>query len=262
MNIRLDGRTALVCGSSKGIGKAIALQFAEIGADVILLARSEDLLKDLLAKLPRNSGQNHSYIVGNTSKPEWLVWEVNNKIEEYGAIHILVNNSGGPPSGLASEASEEEYLSGFTNHVITSNKFVRALLPGMKQAGYGRIINIISVGLKQPIENLGVSNTIRGAMGSWAKTLSRELGIFGITVNNILPGQTDTERLMALIKLNAAREGKSIEEKIDEMKSEIPLRRFAHPEETAFAAAFLASEFASFINGISLPVDGGFLRGI
>lgn len=262
MNIRLDGRTALVCGSSQGIGKAIAIQFAEMGANVILLARNMDLMMAVASDLPKTDSQKHYIYQADLQKPAEAANIVKQHIEANGSIDILVNNSGGPPSGLAIDAKPEDFMLAFERHLLASQLLVQTVVPGMKSANFGRIINVISISVRQPIDNLGVSNTLRGAMASWAKTLSRELGKFGITVNNLLPGQTSTERLSSLIKTNAEKRGLTIAELEKEMIAEIPVGRFGKPEELGFAAGFLASDEAAFINGVSLPVDGGYIRAV
>ena len=178
-------------------------------------------------------------------------------IQKGNAVHILINNTGGPAPGPAHLAKAEEFLLAFQAHLINNHQLMQLCLPGMKQAGYGRIINIISTSVKIPLPNLGVSNTIRGAVGNWAKTLANELAAFGITVNNVLPGATATERLTGIIKNKANKFNISEEDAREEMKAEIPAKRFAQPEEIAYAAAFLASPAAAYINGINVPVDGG-----
>jgi len=256
MNIDLSGRNALVCGASEGIGKASAKEIASLGVNVTLLARNEEKLKLALSELANNNSQNHSYIVADFSKTD----DLKNIIAEYAKnniCHILINNTGGPKSGKLIDAHTDEFLNGFRNHVIASQIITQALVPSMKSACFGRIINIISTSVKAPIPGLGVSNTIRGAMGNWSKTLSSELGEFGITVNNVLPGFTATARLDSLLDGRAEKLGKSREEVDNDAKSQIPAQRYAQPEEIASAVAFLASPAASYISGINLPVDGG-----
>jgi len=262
MKIDLANKNAVVCGSSQGIGKAIAMQFAKLGASVTLIARDEGSLKKVLSELDSSHGQTHQFIVVDFSMPHVLETKIAEYVSEYSPVHILVNNSGGPKPGEIYKAEPEDFEEGFRKHVICSQILVQALAEGMKKENYGRIINIISTSVKQPIERLGVSNTIRAAMASWAKTLSRELAPFGITVNNILPGATDTERLSALIQARSKDYGISIEQARGEWLNQIPAGRFAKPEELAFAAAFLASPYASYINGINLPVDGGRLNSL
>lgn len=260
MKIDLTGKRALVCGSTQGIGKAIAMEFAASGASVILVARNEESLRDVLRELPATKTQNHNFIVADFTDPEGLRTKLHNFTSENPPVHILVNNTGGPRGGEIVKADISEFEQAFRNHLICNQILVQALCEGMKKEKYGRIINIISTSVKQPIKNLGVSNTIRAAVANWSKTLSVELAPFGITVNNILPGATKTERLTGLFEARSKASGKSVEEVKTEWMGEIPAGRFAEPEELAYAAAFLASPMAGYINGINLPVDGGRLN--
>ncbi|WP_420552733.1 SDR family oxidoreductase [Tenacibaculum aiptasiae] len=253
MNLNIDNKNALVCGSTQGIGKASAIQLAEEGVNVTLIARNEEKLKAVLAELP-NKNQNHNYIVADFSNP----LELKEKIKASDLnFHILVNNTGGPAGGPVFNAQLDEFERAFTQHLKCNHVLVQALVPFMKEAEYGRIINVISTSVKQPLDGLGVSNTIRGAVANWSKTLANELGQFNITVNNVLPGATGTERLNEIINNKAKKTGKSVEEVAETMKNASPAKRFAKPEEIANAVVFLASERASFINGINVPVDGG-----
>jgi 3-oxoacyl-[acyl-carrier protein] reductase len=260
MKIDLTGKNALVCGSTQGIGKAIAMEFAACGAGVVLVARNEDSLRNVLRELPASKTQNHNFIVADFSDPEGLRAKLHNFVSENPAVHILVNNTGGPKGGEIHKADTSEFENAFKNHLVCNQILVQALYEGMKKEKYGRIINIISTSVKQPIRNLGVSNTIRAAVANWAKTLSVELAPYGITVNNILPGATKTERLFGLFEARSKASGKTVEEVKTEWMGEIPAGRFAEPEELAYAAAFLASPMAGYINGINLPVDGGRLN--
>ena len=260
MNIDLSGKIAIVCGSTQGMGKAIALQFASSGASVVLVARNEQSLREVLRQLPATKKQNHNFIVADFSEPKKLREKMQNFVSENPPVHILVNNTGGPKSGEIIKADTKEFEDAFRNHLLCNHILVQSLVEGMKKEHYGRIINIISTSVKQPIKNLGVSNTIRAAVANWSKTLSVELAPFGITVNNILPGATKTERLFSLFKTRAEDSGKTEEEIQKEWLAEIPAGRFAEPEELAYAATFLASPLAGYINGINLPVDGGRLN--
>jgi len=257
MNINLLGKNALVCGASKGIGNAIAKQYADLGANVTMVARDGQLLERLLRDLDTSKGQKHDFIAADFNKPEELREKLLEKVNEPIVYHILVNNTGGPPAGLAIDAELHEYVTAFTQHLLCNQVLVQSVVDGMRASGYGRIINIISTSVKVPLKGLGVSNSIRGAVGNWSKTLANELGKYGITVNNILPGATATDRLTQIIEGKANKQHHSIDEVTKEMTDEIPLGRFAKPEETAYAAAFLASEYAAYITGINLPVDGG-----
>ena len=257
MNLDLSGKRALVAGSTQGIGKAIAMQLARQGAEIVLIARNEEKLKAVKDELSTGAGQEHHYIVADFSFPPQLKILIEDWVELNGDIHILVNNTGGPAGGPITEAKEEEFIQAFNNHLICNHILAKALIPGMKKAGYGRIINIISTSVKQPLAGLGVSNTIRGAVANWSKTMANELGQFNITVNNVLPGATNTVRLKSIIENKAAKTGKSTEEIKEQMANAVPMKRVAEPHEIANAAAFLASPAASYINGINIPVDGG-----
>ena len=257
MEINLQKKRALISGSTQGIGRAIARDFAAAGAEVILFARNEDALKKTLADLPANHQQNHQFLIADFSKPEQVAHAIKEFIFINNPIHIIVNNTGGPSPGLAIEADIQDYRIAFNQHLINNQIILQALLPTMKEAGYGRIINIISTSVKTPIPGLGVSNTIRGAVASWAKTISNELGPFGITVNNILPGLTKTNRLASLIEKKAKDAGISVGQMENQMKSTIPIKRFAEVEEISALACFLASPLASYITGTSIRADGG-----
>jgi 3-oxoacyl-[acyl-carrier protein] reductase len=254
MNLHLQNKNALVCGSTQGIGKAAAILLASEGANVTLMARNEEKLKAVLAELP-NENQKHSYMVADFSKPQELQEKLS--VLNPPSWHILINNTGGPAGGPIFNAKLDEFERAFTMHLKCNHVLVQALVPFMKDEKYGRIINVISTSVKQPLDGLGVSNTIRGAVANWAKTMANELGQFGITVNNVLPGATETERLNEIISNKAKKTGKSTDEVSEAMKNAAPAKRFAKPEETAAAITFLASEQAAFINGINLPVDGG-----
>ena len=258
MNISLENKTAIVCGSTQGIGKACAIELAGLGAEIILIARDVERLKTVLAELPENFGQKHRYLIADFSKPEELKLVIHRFIEEYQKpVHILVNNTGGPKAGKITEAAEGQFLDTFNAHLICNHILALAVIPSMKEAGYGRIINIISTSVKAPLPNLGVSNTIRAAVANWSKTLAGEVGQFNITVNNVLPGATKTERLNAIIQNNASKNNTNPTEVEQKMMEEIPMKRFGEAHEIANAVAFLSSPAAGYINGINLPVDGG-----
>jgi 3-oxoacyl-[acyl-carrier protein] reductase len=256
MNLSLEGKNAIVCGSTQGIGLAIAEELALLGANCTLLARNEEALRLAVRTLDTQLRQQHGYLVADFSQPE----ELKKTIEAYTAkhtVHILVNNTGGPAAGPITEATEEAFLNTFNQHLICNHILAKACIPSMKKDGYGRIINIISTSVKIPLKNLGVSNTIRGAVASWAKTMANELGQFNITVNNVLPGFTTTQRLTTLID-NIAKKGNTLVDIVEKnMMEEVPMKRFADASEVAAVAAFLASPAASYVNGVSIPVDGG-----
>ncbi|MEI8136800.1 MAG: SDR family oxidoreductase [Bacteroidota bacterium] len=257
MNLDLKNKRAIVCGSTQGIGKAVAMELASLGANVTLIARNEQSLKLAKAELSNNGSQLHSYICADFSEPQKLKELVEQFIQRTGFVNILVNNTGGPPAGPIPNAKPEEFLSAFNSHLICNHLLTQACMDGMKQSGYGRVINVISTSVKQALPNLGVSNTIRAAVGNWAKTMANELGKFGVTVNNVLPGATATQRLSNIIENKALKTNSANEEVKKEMLHEIPLGRFAEASEVASAVAFLASPAAAYINGINLPVDGG-----
>jgi 3-oxoacyl-[acyl-carrier protein] reductase len=256
MNLSLEGKNALICGSSQGIGFGIAEELALMGANCILVARNKELLETVITNLDSTLRQVHS-LHALDFNDQGATRRFVQEITEDRTIHILINNSGGPAAGPIVEATEEQFLQAFNQHLITNHILTRGVMEGMKQEGYGRIINIISTSVRIPLKNLGVSNTIRGAVASWAKTMSNELGAYGITVNNVLPGFTRTQRLDAIIENTATRKGVSIEQVEKDMQEEVPLKRFGEAAEIAAVAAFLASPAASYVNGVSIPVDGG-----
>jgi 3-oxoacyl-[acyl-carrier protein] reductase len=255
-------RHALVCGASEGIGRASALALAEAGVSVTLLSRREDKLHALVSELACVAeGQHHDFLAADVGDHEALAEKVQ-ALCARSPVHILVNNTAGPPGGPAHSAKLEHYLEVFRLHLIANQVLVQAVLPGMRAAGWGRIVNIISTSVKEPIANLGVSNTVRGAVASWAKTLASELGGFGITVNNVLPGYTRTQRLEQILAERAAATGKSQDEIAAAMLATVPAGRFAEAGEIAAAVAFLCSPAAAYINGVNLPVDGGRTRSL
>jgi 3-oxoacyl-[acyl-carrier protein] reductase len=255
MNIDLSGKHAIVCGASKGIGRAAAMELAQLGASVTLIARDADALEEVRSAMQEPS--LHHVLTADFADPRALEKIVSDHLARHGAAHILVNNTGGPASGPATDATIEQFEKAFAQHLLCNHVLAQTCLPGMKAAGYGRIINVISTSVKQPIPGLGVSNAIRGAVAQWAKTLAGEVARFGITVNNVLPGATDTGRLAEIFAARAAKQNKPVAEIIANEQAAIPAGRFAQPEETAQAIAFLASPAAAYINGINLPVDGG-----
>ena len=254
LNLSLSGKRAIVCGSTNGIGKATADKLAERGAEIILVARDPKKLEKTLHELPDENNQTHITVCADFNSPD----ELKNRISRLSdPVHILVNNSGGPPGGALIEAKEEEFRRAFERHLICNQILAQEIVPGMKELGFGRIINIISTSVIQVIPGLGVSNTIRGAVANWARTLALELGSFGITVNNVLPGYTDTSRLQSLGEIRANEQGISLDDIRSEWTKSVPLGRIGTPEEIASAIAFLASDAAGYINGADIPVDGG-----
>lgn len=256
MNLDLSHKNALVCGSTQGIGKSTAIALAKMGANVTLMARNEEKLQAVITELDCSKGQTHSYACADFSNPENVKAAAESVVADKN-IHLLINNTGGPAGGPITDASTDSFEAAFKMHVVCNQILAQAVTPGMKEDGFGRVVNVISTSVKIPIAGLGVSNTIRGAVASWSKTMANELGKFGITVNNVLPGFTDTNRLKTLITKKANAQGVTENEIANGMKSTIPAARFAAAEEVANAAAFLCSPAAAYINGVSIPVDGG-----
>lgn len=261
MHLSLEGRHALVCGASQGIGRAVAVELAQLGARVSVLARSADTLEAVAQSLPRPHGQLHGWHAVDMADTAALA-DMAATLVAAGPVHILVNNSGGPAGGSAHDADRAAYEAAFRQHLLAAQTLLQAVLPGMRAEGYGRLVNVISTSVKEPIPGLGVSNTIRAAMAGWAKTLAGELAADGITVNNVLPGYTRTARLDSLLATKAAASGRSVEAVADELAASVPARRFGEAPEVAALVAFLCTPAAAYINGTSVPVDGGRTRAL
>ena len=257
MDLDLVGKTAVVCGSTQGMGLATAEQLAIQGAHVIMVARNADRLDQLVRTLSTEQGQTHRIVSADFSNPAELKTGIDQHLKQNPQVHILVNNTGGPAPGLAKDAALTEFQAAFNQHLICNQVMAQAVIPAMQTAGYGRIINVISTSVKQPLPNLGVSNTVRGAVASWAKTLANELGPYNITVNNVLPGATETGRLSAIFENKAKKTGMSVQQVIEHEKAIIPMRRFGTPQEFANVVGFLASSAGAYVNGVNIPVDGG-----
>ena len=261
MDLDLSGKHALVCGASEGIGRAAAHELALLGASVTVLARRAEALQAVVDALPARNGQRHGRITADVSQTNALADKVGALAAER-RIDILVNNTGGPPGGPVASATADAFLQAFTRHLLANQVLAQAVLPGMQAMGWGRIVNVVSTSVREPIQGLGVSNTTRGAVAAWAKTLSREVASQGITVNNVLPGFTETGRIAQIVGDRARNTGKSEQQVADGMKATVPAARFARPEEVAAAIAFLCSPAAGYINGVSLAVDGGRMQSI
>lgn len=261
MDLNLRGKHALVCGGSDGIGRAAAQELALLGADITLLARRADALKDAAAALPCRDGQRHGWIQADLAQTDALRAQVQALVAGR-PVHILINNTGGPPGGPALTADIAAFLDAFTRHLVASQTIAQVVVPCMQAADWGRIINVISTSVKEPIIGLGVSNTIRGAVASWSKTLSRELGPSGITVNNVLPGYTQTARIAQIVAERAQASGQPEAAIVDGMRRNVPVGRFAQPAEIGGVIAFLCSPAAAYVNGVSLAVDGGRMQSI
>jgi 3-oxoacyl-[acyl-carrier protein] reductase len=253
--INLSGKKALICGSTQGIGFASAMALAQLGVRCTLLARNETSLQAAVAQLTPVPEGEHQYLIADFSDTASL----QRVVEQVGKLEfdILINNTGGPAAGPIRNATDPQFLAAFHQHLLANHALATALLPHMEAQQWGRIVNVVSTSVKIPLKGLGVSNTIRGAVASWSKTLSNEVAKYGITVNNVLPGATATGRLDAIISGKAAKAagGRSAVE--DEMLAEIPAGRFGKPEEIGAVVAFLCSDAAAYINGVSIPVDGG-----
>jgi 3-oxoacyl-[acyl-carrier protein] reductase len=261
MQLDLSGRLALVCGASKGIGRATAIELAELGANVVLLARSADALKATVNELPKRPGQQHDWRSVDMLDIDGLRATAE-AIAASRPVHILINNTGGPPGGPACTAEAGAFETAFRQHLLAGQSLVQALLPGMRASRYGRIVNVISTSVKEPIAGLGVSNTVRAAVAGWAKTLSGELAADGITVNNVLPGYTRTDRLDSLLAAQAAASSSSEEDIARGMLATVPARRFGEASEIAAVIAFLCTPAAAYVNGVSIAVDGGRTRAL
>lgn len=257
MDLNLSGKTAVVCGSTQGMGLAIAQQLAQQGANCVMVARNPEALAEVVKSLDTASNQSHHTLVADFNDPAQVKAAIEKHLTTNPEAHILVNNTGGPPPGMAKDADPEAFQLAFNQHLICNQVLAQALVPAMQAAHYGRIINVISTSVKQPLPNLGVSNTIRGAVASWAKTLANELGQYNITVNNVLPGATETGRLSSIFENKAKKTGLSVEQVIENEKAIIPMRRFGSPQEFANVVGFLASNAGAYINGVNIPVDGG-----
>lgn len=261
MDISLKGKHALVGGSSRGIGHAIACQLARSGARVTLAARNEALLATTVAELTRETGTKHGYLVTDYTDLGAYQSQIADFLQR-DPVDILVNNTQGPPAGTSLEMGTEDYQRAFDllfqGVVYTTMK----ALPHMQQHGWGRIINVASVSVREPLGYLALSNSIRSALVSWAKTLAGDVGPFGITVNSVLTGYFETERLTSLNAKKAEQMGIAPSEVADRLKALVPLRRLGQPEEYGYLAAFLASDQAAYLTGAAIPLDGGLLKSV
>ena len=253
----LTGRNALVCGASQGIGLACAIELSRLGAWVTIVARNADALTRALRELDTTGGRVHRTLVADFTDHAGVKAKVEGHVRQFGPMHVLVNNTGGPPHGAIVDAKPEQFLQAISAHVVCNQLLVQAVLPGMKAAGFGRVVNIISTSVVAPIKGLGVSNTTRGAVANWGRTMAGELAPLGITVNNVLPGYTATARLQSLFEVKAQKAGGTIADVERQVIDSVPMGRLASPMEIAAVVGFLASPAASYVTGVNLPVDGG-----
>ena len=262
MELGLRDKVALVAASSRGLGYAIAHELAAEGAAVVMCARGEERLKEAAREIAAATGARVLPVTGDVAKPKDVSGIVSRALADFGRVDVLVTNSGGPPPGTFETTSPEAWKAAVDVLLTSAVELVRAVLPGMKERRFGRILNVTSITVKQPVENLILSNALRAAVTGMARTLASEAAPFGITVNNLLPGYTRTERLTELASATAERTGGSAKDFYARLEAEIPARRLGEPRELAALAAFLASERASYVTGQSIAVDGGWIRGL
>jgi 3-oxoacyl-[acyl-carrier protein] reductase len=262
VELGLSGKVALVAASSRGLGYAIAHELAAEGAALVMCARGEERLRQAAGEIERATGARVVALAADVARPAEVAGLVGRALGELGRVDVLVTNSGGPPPGTFESTGPEAWRSAVDVLLTSAVELARAVLPGMKERRFGRILNVTSITVKQPIENLILSNALRAAVTGMARTLASEVASYGITVNNLLPGYTRTERIVELAEATAARTGRPVDEFEKRLVAEIPARRLGEPRELAALAAFLASERAAYVTGQSIAVDGGWIRGL
>jgi 3-oxoacyl-[acyl-carrier protein] reductase len=262
VDLGLRGKVALVAASSKGLGRAVAEELAAEGAQLVMCARGKETLDQTADSIRRKSGVKVVAVAADVSDPATAARVVKAAFDEFGRVDILVNNSGGPPSGSFESLTSETWDSAARLLLKSAVELTRAVLPGMKERRWGRILNVTSIAAKQPIEGLMLSNSLRAAVIGFARTLANEVAPFGVTVNNLLPGYTRTDRVQELARTAGGKQGASAPDPISKWEKEIPMGRLGEPRELAALAAFLASERASYITGSSIAVDGGWIRSL
>jgi 3-oxoacyl-[acyl-carrier protein] reductase len=262
MDLGIKGRVAVVCGSSQGLGRAVAETLAEEGARVVVNSRSPEKLAATRKAIADTTGAEVEAIAANLTDPDAVTALIEGAEKAFGQVDILVTNTGGPPSGPFESHTAEVWREAIERNFESVVNLVRAALPGMKERGWGRILNVTSISVKQPVAGLILSNSIRAGVTGFARTVANEAAPFGVTVNNILPGFTRTERLVDLAEAISKREGGSVQDAYAGWESEIPMGRVGEPHEFAALAAFLCSEKASYITGQSVAVDGGWIKGL
>lgn len=261
MNLGIDGRVALVAASSRGLGRAAARELAEGGASLVLCARGADTLEAAAAEL-RETGAHVEAVVADVAREDGVRSVVDAAHHRFGRVDVLVTNAGGPPAGPFEDHDLQAWRDAVRLNLESAVGLVQGVLPGMKERGWGRIINITSVAVKQPVDGLMLSNSVRAAVTGFARTLANEVASHGVTVNNVLPGFTRTERLEELVAKAAKREGIDRAQALARWEEAIPAGRLGEPQELGALVAFLASERAAYITGTSIPVDGGWVRGL
>jgi 3-oxoacyl-[acyl-carrier protein] reductase len=262
VDLGLKNKVALVAAASRGLGRAVAEELAAEGAALIICARKQETIERVANEIKEATGANVFGVAADVSNPDDVARLVNDGIQQFGRIDILVTNSGGPPAGQFESFNLEHWEAATRLLLHSSVELARHVLPGMKERRWGRILNITSIAVKQPVDNLILSNSLRAAVTGLARTLANEVASFGITVNNIMPGYTRTERVEDLAKMMSVKQGITPEEFVARWEKEIPMRRIGEPREFAALAAFLVSERASFITGTSIPVDGGWIKAL
>jgi 3-oxoacyl-[acyl-carrier protein] reductase len=262
MNLGLGGKVALVAGSSRGLGRACAHALAAEGCAVVLCARDRATIEEAAAAVGNDTGSDTLGVPCDLTDPEDVARLVRAAQDRFGGIHVLVTNTGGPPAGAFEAHTPETWRNAVAQNLESVLNLVRGVLPGMKKRRWGRIVNITSIAVKQPVDGLILSNSIRAAVTGFARTLANEVAAEGITVNNVMPGYTRTERLVQLAEHNAGQRGTDVSAAYAQWENEIPMRRLGEPEELAALVAFLASERAAYITGTSIPVDGGWIRSL
>ncbi|MEW6265860.1 MAG: SDR family oxidoreductase [Thermodesulfobacteriota bacterium] len=262
MDLGLTGRIALVCGGSKGLGRAAATALAKEGAKVIIAARGQEALNQAAADITNLTGAEVTPVSADLSDPEQARLLARSALSAWGRVDVLINNAGGPPAGLFLDFSDQDWEAAIRLNFLSAVVLTRELVPGMKERRWGRVINFTSIAVKQPIDGLILSNAVRAAVHGWAKSLSNELAAFGVTVNNVLPGYTLTERVRNLSLTLGRQRGVSPEKIIEEYEAQIPMNRLGRPEDFGHLAAFLASDLAGYITGASIPIDGGYYKGL
>ena len=262
MDLGLRGKVALVSASSRGLGRAIAKELAAEGATLVLCARGEDALRETAESIRKSSGVTVVDVAADVSDPEGLGRVARTALEKFGRVDVLVTNSGGPPSAPFESLTPEMWEAAVRLLLTSAVGLARAVLPGMKERRWGRILNVTSIAVKQPIDGLMLSNSLRAAVTGFARTLANEVAPFNVTVNNLMPGYTRTDRVAQLARATGERSGKTAKDAFAKWESEIPMGRLGEPREFAALAAFLASERASYITGSSIAVDGGWIRSL